>query len=399
MKQKKLANLLLVLGFLGFLALALCVTLLKPKQGWSYYENRSLARPAALTLDTLLDGTFLDSVEDCLVDHAAGRNTLLKWSTLADLKLLHRPVVNDIVPVGDKLLHFLDYEVPDPQAIAARAETVGEIQLAVKQCVEAYGGRYLYVSLPGQYNYFEADHPWFLNNRHDYIALSRAAFAQAMEERGIALLDVGEAMEAAGKPESFYSTVDHHYTFDGAYFTYRAVLERLEEELGRELEVLTEDRLTFTTLPNPYLGSRSRKLFGLWESRERLTYALPNDPIPFTRTDGGREVEASVYALPGNEWEEVSFGVFMGGDMPQTTLDTGREELPTLLIYGDSFTNPLEGLLYYSFDETHSLDFRYYNEMTLEDYLAALQPDVVVCVRDYGELLSTDFNGSPFVLH
>ena len=46
MKKSKWADWLVVIGFLGFLALALAVTLVRPKSGWSYYENRNLARPA-----------------------------------------------------------------------------------------------------------------------------------------------------------------------------------------------------------------------------------------------------------------------------------------------------------------------------------------------------------------
>ena len=103
-----------VFGFLGFLALALAVTLVRPKSGWSYYENRNLARPAELSVETVLDGTFPASVEPVLQDHAAGRNILMKLSAWADLHLFHRPVVNEVVPSDGMLLGFNAYETPDP---------------------------------------------------------------------------------------------------------------------------------------------------------------------------------------------------------------------------------------------------------------------------------------------
>ena len=68
MKKSKWADWLVVIGFLGFLALALAVTLVRPKSGWSYYENRNLARPAELSVETVLDGTFPASVEPVLQD-------------------------------------------------------------------------------------------------------------------------------------------------------------------------------------------------------------------------------------------------------------------------------------------------------------------------------------------
>ena len=142
MKQKKLANILVTLGFLGFLALVLVATLVRPKESWSYYENRNLARPAELTLENLWNGTFPNSVESVLQDHAAGRNTMLKLSTWLDLEVFHRPVVNEIVPTQDKLLGYLAYETVDPQYIHDRAQEIGDIQAQLRDVVESCGCSY-----------------------------------------------------------------------------------------------------------------------------------------------------------------------------------------------------------------------------------------------------------------
>lgn len=143
-------------------------------------------------------------------------------------------------------------------------------------------------------------YPDFLNNREAYTALEVPTLTQAMAERGMDLLDMGPVLDAAGRPREYYSLADYHYQFGGAYLTYRAILERLSVELGTELTVLDEDSLTAETLSTPYLGSRGRKLFGLEDRGERLTIGLPRDPIPFTRTDNGRETASTVYALPGH---------------------------------------------------------------------------------------------------
>ena len=76
-----------------------------------------------------------------------------------------------------------------------------------------------------------------------------------------------------------------------------------------------------------------------------------------------------------------------------TVIDTGREELPSILIYGESFTNAIETFAWYSFDEMHSLDMRHYYNMTVDEFIAVVKPDVVVCVRDYSVLLVTDGYG------
>ena len=396
MKKSKWADRLVVIGFLGFLALALVVTLARPKSGWSYYENRNLARPAELSVETVLDGTFPASVEPVLQDHAAGRNTLMKLSAWADLHLFHRPVVNEVVPSEGMLLGFNAYETPDPAVINNQAQTMAGQLAQLRDVVEGYGGHFYYVAVPGQYTYFSDAYPNFLNNREAYTALEIPAFTQAMEEQGVNLLDMGPVLDQLGKPKEYYSLADYHYQFEGAYVTYRTILEEINRDLGLGLTILDGDSLTVETLPNPYLGSRGRKIFGLENCGEYLTVGLPKNPIPFTRADNGAETAAAVYAMPATDTENVLYSLYMGGDVGETVIETNRPGLPSILIYGDSFTNPVECLAYYSFDEMRSIDLRHYKDMTLADYIQTYQPDIVVGIRDYEALLSTDFNGSPF---
>lgn len=396
MKQKKIANLLVVLGFVGFLAVALVVTARKPQGGWSYYENRTLAQMEPFSPQGLWDGTFADSVEPSLQDHAAGRNILLKLSAWMDMELFQRPVVNQVIPTKDMLLSWNPYETPDPELIQQQADFMAQQLGQLRDVVEGYGGKFYYVAVPGQYTYFEEEHPAFLNNRAAYTDLEIPAFQQAMEEQGVNLIEMGEVLAQQGNPPEYYSTVDYHYAFGGAYATYQAILERINQDFHGSLTMLGEDNLVRETLPNPYLGSRARKVFGMWETTEKLEIGLPAQPIPFTRTDNGQEVPATVYTLPDNDTQEIAYSVYMGGDIAETVIDTHRDELPSLLIYGDSFTNPVEGLMYYSFDEMRTIDLRHYKDMTLADYIALYQPDVVVGIRDYEALLSTDYNGAPF---
>ena len=62
-------------------------------------------------------------------------------------------------------------------------------------------------------------------------------------------------------------------------------------------------------------------------------------------------------------------------------------------IYGYSFTNPLETLLWTQANELRSIDFRYYTQSTLKDYITEHKPDIVICVRDETAFLSEAGNG------
>lgn len=86
---------------------------------------------------------------------------------------------------------------------------------------------------------------------------------------------------------------------------------------------------------------------------------------------------------------EAYYTAYMGGDMGETIVQTGRPELGKILIVGDSFTNAFETLCYRSFGEMRSLDFRHYSETSLTEYIRDYQPDVVLVMRDDLTCLNT----------
>lgn len=368
-----------------FLAVILAVpagTLLFSKNNTSaYYENRALAEWPEITVEGILDGSLAQSLETWYSDHAPGRATLLKIDTFLSMDVLHRPVVNDIVTTQDVLLPFLDYSEYTPAAYEATVSSMSEPFSKLNQYIEETGGSFYFVGFPEQRIYFEDEFPDYLNNHENEAEAADTIFREALEDEGIAFLDMGEVYDDLGHPADFYSTVDHHYNYYGAYAAYRSILDTLAAD-GWDLPVLTEEDFTFRELPNPYIGSRNRKLYNLWPNEDRAVIAELKDPIAYTRYDNGELSDKPLYVLPAAEDLPTTYNLYMGGDFAETILETNRPELPDVLVFGDSFTNALETLLYTSFDEMRSLDLRHYTDKTLRDYITDYQPDIVICVMN-----------------
>lgn len=394
--MKKFSEWAMALLFSGTLLVLMAATILLPKERYSYYENRNLSAFPEISVESVASGKVFGELETMFCDYAAWRTAALRAVTWCDLNLFHRPVVNEVVVTPDALLEEL-YTMPDTaEDILREADAVAADNAALRDQIEAYGGYYCYLAVPCQYAYYEDAYPAYLENRAAYTAAERAALREAMEARGIAYVDMGEIFDAEGHLPEFSSKVDNHYGLRGAYVTYRTAAERLAAD-GCALRVPEEGTdVTFSALPNPYMGSRTRKLLGLRGSDEKLLTASFAEDIPFTRFDNGAAAEATVYALPGSDAEPLTYGLYMGGDIAETVIRTDRPELPNALIFGDSFTNPVECLAYYSFNELRSVDLRHYTVQSLSDYIAAYQPDVVLCVRDYQSLLLREFNGDFF---
>jgi len=399
MKREKTANILFAAAFLGFLVLMAAVFFVLPRNDVSFFENRRLAERPELTKESVLSGAYFSGMEDWLKDRAAGRSTLLRLDTryrlLRNCTLLRCPVVNETVVLENVLLPFNPYETVNPDALTAGAQALAANLDSVRAATEACGGQYLFVMVPCQYVSYESEYPSFLNNRAEVTVISRTALLDALAQTDVEVLDMGETLLQPEVRDRAASRVDNHYTLYGAYRTYVEIMDRINAGRGTPLTVLDGTNSTVTELPSRYLGSRSRKLLNQSGITEHLEILTPNEAVPFRRWNGGTESAPTVYRLPASEWELADYGLYMGGDMPETVIDTDREDLPTVLVYGDSFTNAVECLLWYGFGEMRSLDLRYYTDMSLGAYIETYRPDYVICIRDYEQLASTDYNGRP----
>lgn len=365
---------------------------LTPTAGYSVWENRTMADLPELTEESFWDGSYFSGWEKLLSDRFYGRD---RWMEIYTAYRMARgsASVNDVVLTGETLLPQND--IPDyaGRDYAAEAEHMATELQAIDEQVSAYGGTMLYVGVPEQRSMYRDRYPTYQENNAEYLENVEESFAAAMEAHDLPLLLMRPLLEDREDLQELYSTVDHHYTLLGAYETYLAVCDVLTEA-GWDIPVVTEDHITFAQLPNPYLGTYNRKLYGLSPVTEKLWVMESDMAVPFTRTDNGQEVEPTVQDLPDGTWQYVYYNLYMGGDKAETVIDTGRDDLPSVLIWGDSFSNAFETIAWMSFGEMRSIDLRYYEEMTLSQYIDAYQPDVVLCIRDDLNYLSTLGNGT-----
>lgn len=369
--------------FLGFLlAMAGWSVLQHGRVSYSYYENRQLAAFPQVTLQTLTDGSAAKALDSYISDHLALREQLLKLDTKLKLSL-HMPVVNDIVIAGDTLLpyHAKQLTTYDHEAM--------QTELSILSLLDSYckenGIAFLYVAVPEQSSALREKYPAYLADSAYQDRSMQEDFLAGLAERDIAYLDMREALSADWN--AYYPKTDHHYNFYGAYETYRQIMLRLQSS-GLAVPAVTE--VEIAPLHTPFLGSRARKLMGEFQTDDLLyTYTLPS-PIPFTRTDCGQPVAASVF----DESQSNLYAYYMGGDIAETRICTDRPALLDVLVVGDSFTNALESILYTSFDEMRSLDFRHYTEKSIYAYLDDYHPDVLLLVRDDLSFLLTTGNGA-----
>ena len=385
MKRTKLVFLTAFLLFIFCVGVLTAYRCASGGQNWSSYENRWLAGFPELSARSLLTGETFDGVEDFIRDHTFGRVRLLRANTFYEMTLRGRPVVSDVVVTDETLLP--EPIIPDYRAdwLAGKAERIASNLQKIQTVTEENGGVFLYVGVPEQRTALRTLYPDWMENGMEYYDVIGQSFERAMTASGTAFFSPEAAMQAAGI-EACYSAVDHHYTLYGAQMCLDAVCAELAR-MGVQIDVSGAE---VSDSKIPFVGTYSRKLYDL----SPVTETLQTDtgvPIPYARWDNGERTDAPLIELP--ESGEAYYTAYMGGDKAETILRMEEESKPKVLLVGDSFTNAMECLLYRGCSELRSLDFRYYSEKTLSDYIRDFRPDVVLILRDDISYLQETGNG------
>jgi hypothetical protein len=388
--MKRFGKIILIIIFLGIIFIIPVMTKLEKNQVISQFENRKLAEVPVLTKTSLLSGEYFGEWETYLSDHIYGRNNWIKGYTYLNMVLLGKSNLNNIVVGQDGfLLPFFDYDgkydaINSEENLSKMAKQLEELQNKIAQ----NGGSFYFVGVPSQASYHRAEYPNYLLNNGQLMDKTEKLMFSKLDQLNVPYINMNLVFHKTPSVEYYYKT-DHHYNFEGAYATYYEIIKNLQQSGAYNIKPpIEKSSMDIVTLPNPFGGSRNRQIYYMFPAQEQIKIAYPKNPIPYEKFTNGKP-DNRLYYLGSNESDMINYGVYMGGDWAETVIKTNNSKLPNLLVFGDSFTNAIEPLLYANFNETRILDLRHYNKMSLYEYIDKYSPDVVLMVRDdlnYGSL-------------
>ena len=357
-------------------------TVLKEKEVYSFYENRNYAKFPDLTISSIFNKSFFSNLEDYISGHFYKRDDLLELNIKKEL-LLKSSYINNIVIKDDILLPY--YKKSSTEYNEENMNKMVNSLSSLNKYCQDNNINFLYVGVPEQSSALKDEYPEYLQKSRDDNNTFTYDFFQNLKKNNIHYINMEDYL--VSEPLKYYSKTDHHYNFYGAYETYLKIMSYVKENFF-DIEFI--DNINIKKVDSEFIGSRNRKLYNLIDSEDYLYTYETNNHIPFEIYDNSKKVESTVF----NENTDNLYNYYMGGDIGETIIKTNRPDLKNVLIIGDSFTNPLETILYRNFNETRSLDFRYYNEMNIFEYLKQYKPDLIIYVRDDLSYINLDGNGS-----
>ncbi len=176
--------------------------------------------------------------------------------------------------------------------------------------------------------------------------------------------------------EDIYLRTDHHWSPLGAYY--------VAEEFARVAGVPFRDLSYYSRkVTHGFVGS----MYGysndmaVKNAPEDFVYYVP-DSVEYSTTfvnfdvnsdyevtGESRPYKSNKYFFHYRDGNSGAYSTFMGGDMKLTKVKTSTANGRRVLIIKDSFGNAIPGYLFYSFEEVHVVDFRYFTK-NMKDFVA-----------------------------
>ncbi len=188
----------------------------------------------------------------------------------------------------------------------------------------------------------------------------------------VKVVDVHQAL-AAHVAEDIYLRTDHHWAPLGGYYA-AGELARVAGVPFRKLDAYEADTVRrFVGTMYGYSKDISVK-----EAPEDFIFHKPKD-IEYTTTYTDYQVDSlfrivgqtapqrGLYFYPQKDGSGTAYSMFMGSDMRLTQVRTATKNGRRLLVLKDSFGNAVPGYLFFSFEEIHVVDYRYFS-YNLRDY-------------------------------
>jgi hypothetical protein len=163
--------------------------------------------------------------------------------------------------------------------------------------------------------------------------------------------------------EPIFSRTDHHWAPRGAFYA----AEKLCQVAGvpfKDLSNYEENLIPNFVGTMPTFSGES----AVSKAKENFYYYTPKDceyTTTYIQFKVSKQQITGENAPAEGPFFKPNFGcaynTFMGGDTKITKVHTGVDNGRRIIIFKDSFGNAIPGYLFYSFEEVHVIDFRYFN--------------------------------------
>lgn len=379
-RNRRLQGQYLATLLVGTVVLFTLLGILWKDRDFSESENRSLAGFPELTVDSAMDGSFLQGLGDYVADQFPGRDMWMSLNLWMN-KTLGQKEANGVYLGTDGYL----IQIPgEPNAVqhernldaindfAARHEDLNIVMSVAPNAVTIYSDKL----------------PEFAPVRNQAADLAHIKGRL----NGTTFVDVTDILKAYRDDQLYYRT-DHHWTSLAAYCAFQAIAPHLE------IDPPALANYTVYTVSNTFEGTLSSKS-GSHEVYDKVEIYVPRTEIEYYVTYPGDQTGiCSMYDRSALDKKD-HYTVFFGGNYSRVDITTTANTERNLLVFKDSYANCMLQFLYPYFDHITMIDPRYYydnvenviSSESITDVLYLYNLDTFLGDSSLADVLTADMN-------
>lgn len=339
--------------FVSLWAVFIVWNLATPKKVFSQNENRYLSEFPKYTHEKLLNGEYMGGMDKYINDQVLFRDKWISIKTIVERAILKQDI-NSVYFGKDGYLieKHMDSDVSKEQADKNRERLIEFVKKYSKKLGE---DKIKVMLIPTASEILTDKLPPFATGYDQNGYMDRVVESLS---KGV-FIDVRENFKKLQK-ESIYYRTDHHWTSLGAYYAY----EQWAKESG--LTPISQEEFNKVLASDEFYGTLHSKVNRKVKADEIYLYKIKKDigyELLFNLTDK----KDSLYDFSKLEGKD-KYAVFLGGNNAVVEIQTNNHNGRKLLVLKDSFAHSFTPFAVNHFEETHMLDFRYFNG-SIEQYM------------------------------
>lgn len=317
-----------------------------PEKGFSDNENRYLAKIPKFTYNSLINGEYMNEMDEYINDQFIIRDTWISIKTMAERAMLKQDI-NSVYFAKDGYLieKHSSNEVSEEQAVKNRERL---IEFVNKYAAKLGFNRVNVMLVPTASEILTDKLPLFATgyNQDAYINKVIDSISQGT------FIDVRDLLNKH-KDEYIYYRTDHHWTALGAFYAYEAWAKHVG------FNPLSAEEFDITIGSNEFFGTLHSKVnvnikpddIYLYKMKEDMDYQL------LYNLSNSSDTLYDLSKLDGKD----KYSVYMGGNNAVVEVQTNNTNGRRLLVIKDSFAHSFVPFVVNHFEKTYMIDFRYFN--------------------------------------
>lgn len=380
---KRVFHSLLIICFVAFLIGGAYVTLTSEKRDVSVMENRTLAASVAdPTLENIMSGTYMKSVETYVTDHVFNRDSWISLHAFLSKDLFRQTVKNGIYVSADGTMESPMKETVDTNILLDDLSTFTTSMQA--SGVDVYFGL-----APNKASMIEVEPnmPDYMGNQAPEIFKQTRDSLTTVD--GMTVMDYRKPLNEADKLSDVFYKTDYHWNIHGAYLAYAQTVKQIASDHPEVGNPLKPGELRTKTHEQPYYGSYARsttlqyvKSGDTFEWLEPKAGFTPNS-ICYNRSETCNGNLINKKPLKSEETYTEMYSLFLHRNWPIITMnqEAPENDMKTLILK-DSYANPMLTLLPEHFGHLSVIDIRHFDESSIETYVKQNDIDIVLFIHN-----------------